>query len=180
MEFLLKALNFYFIYDTSCKNYRNRISHYRTYRCWSRYRCSFRSSYIRCGKKPIFKRTTIFLCNFRIRFFRSYWIIYFDDGFFATLCGITVRAYRIFILCLTILIYFYSQKKNFLFIGLTLLFFFLLIYLLNFYYTLLNMCFKVLSGLPGTPKDLKNLIYRSTSCGPSGPSGSSGVIVILW
>ena len=67
--------------------------------------------------------------------------------------------------------------KNFLFIGLTL---FLLIYLLNFYYTLLNMCFKVLSGLPGTPKDLKNLIHRSTSCGPSGPSGPSGVIVILW
>jgi len=43
----------------SCKNYRNRISHYRTYRCWSRYRCRFRSSYIRCGKKFIFKRTTI-------------------------------------------------------------------------------------------------------------------------
>jgi len=36
------------------------------------------------------------------------------------------------------------------------------------------MCFKVLSGLPGTPKDLKNLIHRSTSCGPSGPSGPSG------
>ena len=36
------------------------------------------------------------------------------------------------------------------------------------------MCFRVLSGLPGTPKDLKNLIYRSTSCGPSGPSGPSG------
>ena len=29
---------------------------------------------------------------------------------------------------------------------------FLLIYLLNFNYTLLDMCFKVLSGLPGTPK----------------------------
>ena len=36
------------------------------------------------------------------------------------------------------------------------------------------MCFRVLSGLPGTPKDLKNLIDRSTSCGPSGPSGPSG------
>jgi hypothetical protein len=58
---------------------RYRISHYRTYRCWSRYRCRFRSSYIRCGKKPLFKRTIIFLCNFRICFFRSYWIIRFDD-----------------------------------------------------------------------------------------------------
>ena len=48
------------------------------------------------SKKPIFKRTTIFLCNFRICFFRSYWIIRFDDGFFATLCGITMIAYRVF------------------------------------------------------------------------------------
>ena len=51
---------------------------------------------------------------------------------------------------------------------------FLLIYLLNFNYTLLDMCFKVLSGLPGTPTDLKNLIDRSTICGPYGPSGPSG------
>ena len=29
-------------------------------------------------------------------FFRSYWIIRFDDGFFATLCVITMRAYRVF------------------------------------------------------------------------------------
>ena len=36
------------------------------------------------------------------------------------------------------------------------------------------MCFKVLSGLPGTPTDLKNLIDRSTICGPYGPSGPSG------
>ena len=36
------------------------------------------------------------------------------------------------------------------------------------------MCFRVLSRLPGTPTDLKNLIDRSTSCGPSGPSGPSG------
>jgi len=36
------------------------------------------------------------------------------------------------------------------------------------------MCFKVLSGLPGTPKDLKSLIHRSFTCGPSGPSGPSG------
>jgi len=48
------------------------------------------------------------------------------------------------------------------------------IYLVNFDYTLLNMCFKVLSGLPGTPKDLKSLIHRSFTCGPSGPSGPSG------
>ena len=158
----------------SCKNNRNRISHYRTYRCWSRYRCRFRSSYIRCGKKPIFKRTTIFLCYFRICFFRSYRFIRSDDGFLATLCGIAMRAYRIFVLNIINIFVF---TIYFLFLGLSL---FLLIYLLNFDYTLLNMCFRVLSGLPGTPKDLKNLIYRSTSCGPSGPSGPSGVIVILW
>ena len=93
--------SFYLFLDTLLASFfiRNRISHYRTYRGWSRYRCSFRSSYIRCGKKPIFKRTTFFLCNFRICFFRSYWIIRFDDGFFATLCGITMIAYRVFSLC---------------------------------------------------------------------------------
>ena len=36
------------------------------------------------------------------------------------------------------------------------------------------MCFKVLYDLPGTPKNLKNLIDRSTSSGPSGPSDPSG------
>ena len=53
---------------------------------------------------------------------------------------------------------------------------FLLIYLLNFNYTLLDMCFKVLSGLPGTPKYFFffYFIHRSTSSGPSGPSGPSG------
>ena len=44
-------------------------------------------------------------------------------------------------------LFFFHRKR------LSLLFFFF-IYLLNFYYTLLNMCFKVLSGLRGTPKDL--------------------------
>ena len=113
MEFLLKALNFYFIYDTSCKNYRNRISHYRTYRCWSRYRCRFRSSYIRCGKKPIFKRTTFFLCNFRFCFFRSYGFVRFDDGFFATLCGITMRAFNVFSVFLSVFVYMLSRNKVF-------------------------------------------------------------------
>jgi hypothetical protein len=36
------------------------------------------------SKKPIFKRTTIFLCYFRICFFRSNWIIRLDDGLFAS------------------------------------------------------------------------------------------------
>ena len=84
-----------------------------------------------------------------------------------------MRVYRVYSLCLTALICLFLQDK-FLFLVFTFSFLFLLINLLNFDYTLLNMCFKVLSGLPGTAKDLKSLIYRITTCGPSGPSGPSG------
>jgi hypothetical protein len=81
-----------------------------------------------------------------------------------------MRAYRVILFFLTILIF--IKKK--LFISRKRLF--LLIYLLNFNYTLLDMCFKVLSGLPGTPKYFFffYFIHRSTSSGPSGPSGPSG------
>ena len=87
----LKGYFFLFNHVTSSKNYRDRISHYRTYRCWGRNWCGFRSFNIRCSKKPSFKRTIIFLCHIGICFFRSDRTIRSDDGFFATLCGLILR-----------------------------------------------------------------------------------------
>ena len=61
------------------------------------------------------------------------------------------------------------------FTFLTLILSLLILFLCIIYYYLCS-CFawfKLLSKLPGTPQDLKKLIERCTSCGPSGPNGSS-------